>query len=92
MFLHITEAEYLEDYKLSLKFNDGSKGTVDLEPELYGEVFEPLKEKSCFQQFFLTGRTVEWPNGADFAPEFLREIAQLAEQPERIMQAVTERA
>jgi hypothetical protein len=42
---------------------------------LYGEIFEPLKDKSLFQQVFVTSRTIEWSNGADFAPEFLFEIA-----------------
>jgi hypothetical protein len=46
-----------------------------LEQELYGEIFEPLKDKGLFQQVFVTSRTIEWSNGADFTPEFLLEIA-----------------
>lgn len=40
-----------------------------------GEVFEPLKAPEFFQQVKVNAdtRTVEWPNGADFAPEFLYE-------------------
>jgi hypothetical protein len=34
-----------------------------------------LKDKSLFQKVFVTSRTIEWPNGADFAPKFLFEIA-----------------
>ena len=81
MFLHVTEVEYLENYRLKLKFNNGAEGVVDLERELYGEVFEPLRDKSLFKQVFLTSRTIEWPNGADFAPEFLLEIAELSIPP-----------
>ena len=73
MFLHVTAVEYIGDYRLRLKFNDGAGGIVDLEPELYGEVFEPLRDKELFRQVYLTGRTIEWPNGADLAPEFLYE-------------------
>mgnify|MGYP001612379778 CR=1 FL=1 len=40
MFLHVTAVEYLEDYKLKLKFSNGAEGIVNLEQELYGEVFE----------------------------------------------------
>lgn len=83
MFLHVTEVVYLGDYKLRLRFNNGAEGIVDLEPELYGEVFTPLRDKALFKQVYLTSRTIEWPNGADFAPEFLYEIAELTVAPER---------
>lgn len=81
MFLHVIEAEYDEEYRLKVKFNNGAEGTVDLEEELYGEVFEPLKDIEKFRKFTLTGRTIEWANGADFAPEFLLEIATLTKKP-----------
>ncbi len=81
MFLHLTEADYLEDYKLKVKFNNGAEGIVDLEKELYGEVFETLKDKKLFQDFTLTGRTIEWSTGADFAPEYLYEIAEITVKP-----------
>ena len=83
MFLHVTDAQYDKGYRLKLKFNNGAAGIVDLEEELYGEVFEPLKDLTLFQQFVLTGRTIEWPTGADFAPEYLFEIAELTTKPVR---------
>jgi hypothetical protein len=81
MFLHITDVEYLGDYKLKLRFNNGAEGIVDLESELYGEVFEPLRDKNLFREVYLTARTIEWSNGADFAPEFLFEVAELTVAP-----------
>ena len=79
MFLHVTNVEYLEDYKLKLTFDNGVSGIVDLEAELWGEVFEPLRDKAIFQQVSLTSRTIEWPNGADFAPEYLLELIRAEE-------------
>ncbi len=73
MFMHVIEAKYIDDYRLWLSFNDGAKGEVDLSPELFGELFEPLKDKTLFSSFKLEGHTIAWDNGADFAPEFLRE-------------------
>ncbi|MBF0377271.1 MAG: DUF2442 domain-containing protein [Desulfamplus sp.] len=74
MFIHVTQAKYIDEYKVWLLFNDGAEGEVDLSSELYGEVFEPLKDKAVFKSFTLEGgHTLSWNNGADFAPEFLRE-------------------
>ena len=73
MFTHVEQAKYIDGYKIWLVFNDGAKGEIDLLPELYGEIFEPLKDISYFKSFNLEGHTLAWNNGADFAPEFLRE-------------------
>jgi hypothetical protein len=73
MFVHLLKAEYRKDYKVWLVFNDGAEGEVDLETELEGEIFEPLKDKKFFKSFILEGHTLAWKNGADFAPEFLRQ-------------------
>lgn len=81
MFLHVTKATYLDNYRLQLIFNNEAQGIVDLEPELHGEIFEPLQDLTLFKQFTVTSRTVEWPNGADFAPEFLYQQADLTVQP-----------
>ena len=75
LLLHLVSVEYLDNYQLKLMFNNGIEGIVDVEQELYGEIFEPLKDKNLFKKFFVTSRTIEWSNGADFAPEFLFEIA-----------------
>ena len=71
--MRVIEAKYVKDYVLWLRFNDGTEGEVDLQDELYGEVFEPLKNKDLFKNFVLNPEwhTIAWPNGADFAPEFL---------------------
>lgn len=69
--LRVISAEYIEDYRIKFIFNDGVQKTIDLEKELFGEIFEPLKDKDFFRSFQLNPFTIEWPNGADFAPEFL---------------------
>ena len=71
----VIEARYVRDYVLWLKFRDGTSGEIDLESELWGEVFEPLKDLAFFRQFSVHPEfeTLVWPNGADFAPEFLHD-------------------
>jgi len=73
MFLHILEARYVRDYVIRLKFSDGTLGEVDLRAELEGPVFGSLQDIDQFKQFTVAYHTLTWPNGADFAPEFLRE-------------------
>jgi hypothetical protein len=78
MFLHVLSATPLGGYSLRLEFNDGTVRDVDLSEELHGEVFEPLRDAGLFAKVVVnpdTG-TVEWPNGADFAPEFLAQVGR----------------
>ncbi len=85
MFLHTVSVNYLQDYTLSVEFSDGIVKDIDLKGELYGEVFEPLKDINLFKQVFVNPdtNTIEWPNGADFAPEFLYAIGKVAKKVER---------
>lgn len=77
--LKVTDAKYVKDYVVWLRFSDGIEGEVDLKDELFGEVFEPLKNKEYFKTFVLhhDWLTIAWPNGADFAPEFLYAAIQV---------------
>ncbi len=58
-----------------LCFNNGESRIVDLYSSLKGEVFMPLKEIEYFKRFSIKFNTIEWENGADFAPEYLYEIS-----------------
>ena len=69
--LKVVDAKYLEGYKIEFRFNNGIIKVVDLTDEIYGEVFEPLKDINYFKNFTLNPFTIEWENGADFSPEFL---------------------
>jgi len=82
MFLHVISVEYLEGYKLRLKFNNEEVRTVDLSQELYGEIFEPLREIAFFKQVTVNPetKTIEWPNGAGFAPEYLFDLTPAFQQ------------
>lgn len=76
MFLHVTDLKPIAPYRLWLAFNNGESGEVDLERELYGEMFEPLQDKALFATAFVDPEmeTVTWANGADLAPEFLLDL------------------
>ena len=73
MFLHVTDAKYIEDYKVKVVFNNGHEGIADMSEALKGDVFEPLKDKSKFSTFRVDKEleTIVWKNGADLAPEYI---------------------
>jgi Protein of unknown function (DUF2442) len=80
MLPHVIAARHVSGYTMWLRFSDGAEGEVDLSRELSGEVFEPLKDVEYFRmaQVHPELRTLVWPNGADFAPEFLRSSLRVA--------------
>ena len=73
MFLHTAYIEARDNHRLYIQFDNGISGEIDLSDELWGEMFEPLRDRSLFMTARQDPvmRTVVWGNGADLAPEFL---------------------
>ena len=73
MIPRIVEGKHVSDFVVRLRFDDGSEGTVDLRDELWGPIFEPLRDPAYFRRFRVHPElhTIVWENGADFSPEFL---------------------
>ena len=74
MFMHVTDARHVEGYRVQLSFSDGTTAEVDLKNSLEGPIFVPLRDVEYFKSFSIVGHTLAWPNGADFAPEYLRSL------------------
>ena len=73
-YSHVVEARHLGAHRVWMQFADGLAGELDLASELWGPVFEPLRDLKNFRSFKLAEYgTIAWPNGADIAPEFLHE-------------------
>ena len=71
----VVEARYLRAHVVWLRFRDGTSGEIDLAPALRGPIMAPLKDPRVFSEFTIHPEfhTLVWPNGADFAPEFLHD-------------------
>jgi hypothetical protein len=69
----VVEVKHIRDHILWLRFEDGTEGEINLAGELRGPVFEPLRSPDYFAHVSVNPEigTITWPNGADFAPEFL---------------------
>lgn len=81
--LKVTEAKYIDNYKLDLSFNNGFKGIIDLKDKIFADhrrIFEDLESLSYFRGFKRNRWTIEWDNGVDLAPEFLHKLAMEQKQ------------
>lgn len=70
----IRSVEPLQAFALRLGFDDGTMREIDLEDELWGPVFEPLRrDPQLFRQVSVDEElgTIVWPNGADMDPDVL---------------------
>lgn len=72
--MRVTSVQPLHDFVLRLGFSDGTVRELDLEPILWGPVFEPLlSDPELFRQVKVDGElgTIVWPNEADLDPDVL---------------------
>ena len=58
--MKVTEVNYLNEYKLHVKFEDGVSGEVDLCNLVDKGVFESLKDRSLFSKAYSTGSSIAW--------------------------------
>lgn len=82
----IVAAEAREGFVLWLRFSDGETREIALAEELWGPMFEPLREDpELFRQVRVDDElgTIVWPNGADMDPVVLRGEAESADRADR---------
>jgi hypothetical protein len=74
MLKDIVDVKPLGEYRLYLRFEDGTEGIVDLAEHLaFRGVFEPLSDPASFALVRVDNElgTIAWPNGADLDPDVL---------------------
>jgi len=76
MFVHVIDAKHVAGHRVHVWFSDKTDGEIDLSESLTGPIFEPLRDVEYFRRFTIEGHTLAWPNGADFAPEYLYNLAK----------------
>ncbi len=70
----VVSVKALEDYRLSVGFDDGTHGIISLGDRLFGPVFEPLRNPAKFREVFVDEfGAIAWPDGADLAPDAIYE-------------------
>jgi hypothetical protein len=84
MLKDVVEAIPLEDYRLNLRFEDGTAGVVDVSRCVsFTGVFAPLREQAQFAAVQVNRElgTVCWPCGADLDPDVLYALVTGAPAP-----------
>ena len=75
----VESAEDAGEYRLKLRFNDGTEGTVDLREVVCNDprpIFRQASDPEAFRRFKVDTDTVVWEHGLDLAPEFLYGLLQ----------------
>lgn len=73
-FIDVTDVRVLARYLVLLAFADGSERVIDLEPLLWGPMFQPLLgDYELFRQVRADpdAGTIVWPTGADISARTL---------------------
>lgn len=66
-----------EDYLLSLTFENGEQGILDMKPYLTFGVFKRLQPLNHFKQVRVAFDTIEWTTvGIDLDPDFVYQKSQ----------------
>lgn len=60
-----------ENYLLSIEFDNGETGMLDMKPLLEFGVFQRIKDYSAFKRVRVAFDTVEWDCGVDLDPEYV---------------------
>ena len=49
--IEVYRAVYKDNFRIWIEFNDNKSGIIDFENELWGKIFEPLKNIEYFKNF-----------------------------------------
>jgi hypothetical protein len=71
MYPAVKEVIPHENYTLSILFDNGDKGILDIKPILDFGVFRRIKDYDTFRRVQVVFDTIEWECGVDLDPEFI---------------------
>ncbi len=86
--VRIKSIEPVRDFIVSVTFADETEREINLEPYLYGKVFEEIRRNpNVFQAMKIDERmgTIVWENGADIDPDVLYHNLKPARAEEKEM-------
>jgi len=71
MYPSVTEVTPGDDYILSISFENGRKGKLDVKPMLGFGIFQRIKDYETFKRVRVSFDTIQWDCGVDLDPEYV---------------------
>jgi len=71
---YVTQAHYIDGYKIEVSFDDKKHGVIDLSTTInhdHRPIFRELANIEKFKKFRVEADTIVWENGLDLAPSYL---------------------
>lgn len=60
--MKVQEVKYIADYTISIIFDDGVSGTIQLDDLVAKGIFKVLQDKSQFAKVYTNGYSIAWSN------------------------------
>ena len=60
--MKVREVKYIADYTISIKFDDGINGTIQLNDLVQKGIFKLLQDKNQFAKVYTNGYSIAWSN------------------------------
>ena len=61
-------AKVIDDHRVEVIFDDGSKGVLDCEPYFSQSYWRPLKDPALFRSAYVEYGHLTWPGDIDISP------------------------
>ena len=76
----VTSVACKEDYILSVAFDNGESGLLDMKPYLSFGVFQKIQDPRIFETAHVSFDAIAWECGADLDPEFVYDKCYIVQQ------------
>ncbi len=83
MYQAIVSVRPNDDFSLTVAFEDGAEGVLDMKPYLDFGVFKKIKGLEQFKRVRIAFDTIEWESGVDLDPEFVRAKCSIVQTARR---------
>lgn len=71
MYPAVTKVTPRSDYTLTVVFENGESGELDIKPLLDFGIFQRIQDYQAFKQVRVAFDTIEWACGVDLDPEYV---------------------